>query len=81
MRRWEVQDAKARFGELFETCLKEGPQIVSKQGAAAVVLVPMTEWQRLQRFAMPTLKQLLLTDEGRADLHLPKRGLRRRRVV
>jgi antitoxin Phd len=80
MKSWPVQDAKARFSELLDTCLKEGPQIVSKRGAAAAVLVPLKDWQRLQRSAKPTLKELLLTDDARADLHLPKRGrLRRRR--
>lgn len=82
MKSWPVQDAKARFSELLETCLKQGPQIVSKRGADAAVLVPIKEWQRLQRAARPTLKELLLTDEARADLTLPKRGgLRRRKPI
>jgi antitoxin Phd len=79
MKSWPVQDAKARFSELLDTCLKEGPQIVSKRGAAAAVLVPLKDWQRLQRSAKPTLKELLLTDDARADLRLPKRGRLRRR--
>ena len=29
---WQVQEAKARFGELLEASLKEGPQIVTKRG-------------------------------------------------
>jgi hypothetical protein len=33
MRAWPVQDAKARFSEMFETRLKEGPQMVTKRGA------------------------------------------------
>ncbi|MCC2665686.1 MAG: hypothetical protein K0S35_3608, partial [Geminicoccaceae bacterium] len=27
MRAWQVQDAKARFSELLEASLKEGPQV------------------------------------------------------
>ena len=49
MRSWPVQDAKARFSELLDTCLKEGPQLVTKRGANAAVLVPADEWERLQR--------------------------------
>jgi prevent-host-death family protein len=79
MKSWPVQDAKARFSELLETCLRQGPQIVSKRGADAAVLVPIAEWKRLQRAATPTLKALLLTDDARADLTLPKRGELRRR--
>ena len=76
---WPVQDAKARFSELLETCLTEGPQIVTKRGAETAVLVEASEWHRLQRSARPTLKELLLSDEARGDLDLPKRGRLRRR--
>ena len=81
MRVWPVQDAKARFSEMLETCLKEGPQVVTKRGADAAVLASMTEWRRLQRAAKPTLKALLLTDDARGELHIPARGERRRRRV
>lgn len=78
---WPVQDAKARFSEMLEACLKEGPQIVTKRGADAAVLVPVTEWDRLKRAAGPTLKELLLSDDARGDLHISPRGGRRRRKV
>jgi antitoxin Phd len=81
MRTWPVQDAKARFSELLETCLREGPQLVTRRGAESAVLVPITEWQRIARAAKPTLKQLLLSDVGRAELEIPSRGRRRRRVT
>lgn len=79
MKSWPVQDAKARFSELLETCLKEGPQIVSKRGADTAILVPLKDWERLQRSAKPTLKELLLANEARVDLDLPQRGKLRRR--
>jgi antitoxin Phd len=80
MKVWPVQDAKARFSELLDTCLREGPQIVTKRGAETAVLVPVEDWRRLQRSARPTLKELLLADAPRAELQLPKRGTRRRRA-
>ena len=79
MRSWAVQDAKARFSELLETCLKEGPQLVTKRGAEAAVLAPLADWQRLKDAARPTLKDLLLSDHGRSDLSVPARGSKRRR--
>jgi prevent-host-death family protein len=48
---WSVQDAKARFSELLETSVKEGPQIVTKRGVETAVLVPIEEWRRLQQRA------------------------------
>ena len=80
MKAWPIQDAKARFSEFLETCLAEGPQMVTKRGAEAAVLVPVDEWLRLQAAARPSLKQLLLADQGRGDLVLPARGQARRRA-
>jgi antitoxin Phd len=79
MKVWPVQDAKARFSELLETCLREGPQLVTRRGEKAAVLVPMEEWHRLAGVNKPTLKELLLTDVARTDdLVLPRRKWRRR---
>jgi prevent-host-death family protein len=80
MRTWPVQDAKARFSELLDTCLREGPQIVTKRGAETAVLMPMDDWRRLQHSARPTLKELLLAEGPRMELPLVRRGRRRRRA-
>jgi prevent-host-death family protein len=79
MKKWAVQDAKARFSEFLEACIADGPQLVTKHGAAAAVLVPMSEWRRLTEAAGPSLKQLLLSNAGRGDLNIPPRGHARRR--
>jgi antitoxin Phd len=80
MKTWPVQDAKARFSELLDTCLREGPQMVTKRGAEAAVLVPARDWQRLQQAARPTLKELLLAPSPRVEFHVPKRGRLKRRT-
>ncbi len=81
MRAWPVHDAKARFSEMLEACLREGPQVVTKRGAEAAVLVPAGHWQRLSQAAKPTLKELLLSDYARGNLNVPRRGRQRRRKV
>ena len=77
---WQVQDAKARFSELLETSLSEGPQIVTKRGVEAAVLVPIDEWRRLEKRAKPDLKELLLAPQARTDALTPPRLRHRRRV-
>jgi prevent-host-death family protein len=72
---WPVQDAKARFSELLDTCIAQGPQMVTKRGAQAAVLVPVAQWRRMQSVNRPSLKALLMSDEGRGELVLPERGL------
>lgn len=81
MQTWPVQDAKARFSEFLDACLTEGPQMVTRRGAEAAVLVPVNEWRRLQMAAKPSLKQLLLSNQARTDLELPARGQAKRRRV
>ena len=80
MTQWPVQDAKARFSELLDTCLAEGPQVVTRRGREAAVLVPIEQWRALQRSGRPSLKELLLATEPRAELPVPRRGGRHRRM-
>jgi prevent-host-death family protein len=79
MKIWPVQDAKARFSEFLDTCVREGPQMVTRRGEEQAVLVPVTEWRRLVESRVPSLKDLLLTDLGRGDLPIQPRGSARRR--
>jgi antitoxin Phd len=79
VRSWPVQDAKARFSEMLDTCLKEGPQLVTRRGEEAAVLVPAEDWERLNRARRPTLKEWLLSDEARGELNIPSRRKWRRR--
>jgi prevent-host-death family protein len=78
MRQWQVQEAKARFSELLDASLKEGPQVVTRRGVEAAVLVPIEHWRRLQQATRPTLKDLLLGDGPRFESIVPRRHWRRR---
>jgi prevent-host-death family protein len=74
MKSWPVQNAKAHFSELLNACVSEGPQVVTRHGTEAAVLVSLTEWQRLNKAARPSLKELLMSDAGRTDFDLPVRS-------
>ncbi len=73
MSTWPVQDAKARFSEFLQACLTSGPQLVTKRGMEAAVLVPVGQWRQLQANSQPSLKQVLLDSAARGDLPLPVR--------
>ncbi|HEY4932500.1 MAG TPA: type II toxin-antitoxin system Phd/YefM family antitoxin [Terriglobales bacterium] len=79
MAAWQVQDAKARFSEFLNATLKEGPQVVTRRGVEAAVLVPIEEWHRMQRSSRPGLKELLLGSGPRFENLVPERGGHRRR--
>jgi antitoxin Phd len=74
MKHWPVQDAKARFSELLDASIRDGPQVVTRRGVETVVVVPVEEWRRLTMANRPSLKELLLADEPRFDLDIPPRG-------
>jgi prevent-host-death family protein len=71
---WQMQEAKARFGELLDASLSEGPQVVAQDGKEMAVLVPIDERKRLQG-VRPTLKDVLLQGSPRIDdMMIPERG-------
>jgi len=44
---WPVQEAKARFSELMERALTEGPQTITRHGAERVVVLSIEEYRVL----------------------------------
>ena len=79
MSSWQLQEAKARFSEFLEAALKKGPQVVTRRGVEAAVLVPIEQWRRLQRESRPNIKELLLGAGPRFADIAPKRGVWKRR--
>jgi prevent-host-death family protein len=43
---WAIAEAKARFSEMIDCALTDGPQTITRQGQKAVVVVSNEEWQR-----------------------------------
>jgi antitoxin Phd len=79
---WQVQDAKARFSELLDATIKNGPQVVTRRGIETAVLVPIEEWRRLRDSSRPSLKELLVGPGPRFENLVPKRrNIRRRSLV
>ena len=44
---WQLQEAKARFSEVFRLARERGPQRVTKHGREAVVVIPAEEYARI----------------------------------
>ena len=57
--RWQLQQAKARFSEVVQRAIEDGPQTVTRRGKPAVVVVAADEFEQM-RERTPTLKELLL---------------------
>ena len=70
---WQVQEAKARFSELIEATLSEGPQIVTRRGVETAVVVPIEQWRRLERMRPLDRKEVLLDPRARTENLVPPR--------
>jgi prevent-host-death family protein len=72
--KWRLQDAQARISELIDDALRKGPQIVTRRGIDLLVVMSVEEWNRLKQKNQPTWKDILLCDDPRFELPLPKGG-------
>jgi prevent-host-death family protein len=43
---WTVAEAKAKFSEIIDRAMSEGPQTITRKGRTAAVVVGAEEWQR-----------------------------------
>ena len=72
---WTVADAKARFSEVIDRALADGPQTITRNGKRAVVVVASEEWERKTKrkgnlaefFASSPLRDSGLTVERTKD--------------
>jgi prevent-host-death family protein len=67
-RRWQLQEAKAKFSEVFDKALTEGPQFVTRRGKEEVVLLPSGEYERLLKTTAPRVSLLKLLRSSPAPL-------------
>jgi prevent-host-death family protein len=56
--RWQLQTAKAQFSEVFRRARERAPQVVTRQGKEAVVIVALEEFERLTQRAAQQPKSL-----------------------
>jgi prevent-host-death family protein len=43
---WAVAEAKARFSEVIDRVLSQGPQTITRKGKKTIVMVSADEWER-----------------------------------
>lgn len=46
---WQLQAAKAQFSEVFRRARERAPQVVTRQGKEAVVIIALEDFERLTR--------------------------------
>ena len=66
MHSWQLQEAKRRFSEIVDLTLTEGPQLVTRRGSDAVVILALEDYRRLVGDAPNLIDRLLSTPRGEA---------------
>jgi antitoxin Phd len=46
---WQIQDAKNKLSEVIARAQKHGPQLITRHGEKAVVVVSYAEYERLRK--------------------------------
>lgn len=70
---WTVAQAKAKFSEVIDRAMSEGPQTVTRKGRTAVVVVDAEEWNRKTK-RVGTLADFFASSPLRqGGLRLPRR--------
>jgi prevent-host-death family protein len=66
MHTWQLQEAKSRFSEIVDRTLTEGPQMVTRRGEEAVVILAADEYRRLSGQTPRLMDCLLNAPRGEA---------------
>lgn len=75
---WQVQEAKAKFSQLVQKAIDEGPQTVTRHGKEVAVVLSADEYKKLQARRPSLLEVLMSGPEG--DLELPERTVQDREI-
>lgn len=75
---WQIQEAKQRFSEVVRRALRDGPQVVTRHGEAAVVVLSAHDYQKLSGHGLD-FKEFLRSapDLSRLPLSRDRRPARR----
>lgn len=72
MRTWSIHEAKARFSELVNSSIETGPQIVTRHGKPAVVMLHVQDFLDMKA-PQGSLKDFFLS-APRVDLKVERPG-------
>ena len=78
---WQLQQAKQRFSEVVRRALEDGPQVVTRHGREAVVVVSAAGFKTARRGPAKDFKQFLRSAPDLGRVRLARDRSRARRVA
>lgn len=77
---WTVAEAKAKFSEIIERAMSEGPQTITRKGRTAAVVVGAEEWQRKTKRAGNLAEFFAASPLRGTQLKVPRRKSKPRKI-
>ena len=78
---WQLQQAKQQFSEVVRRALEDGPQVVTRHGREAVVVVSAAEFKTPRRGRAKDFKQFLRSAPDLGRLRVARDRRRTRRIT
>ena len=75
VKKWQLQEAKARFSELLDDTLEKGRQVVTRRGIDTAVVISIDEWHKLKDQVHVTWKEVLLGEGPRFEIPISRRDM------
>ena len=69
---WQLQDAKNKFSNLVDQAQHNGPQVVTKHGKDAVVIISIDEYKKLTKPKINLVNFLQNSPLAKEDLDLTR---------
>lgn len=69
---WQLQDAKNKFSNLVNQAQKNGPQIVTKHGKKAVVVLKFEDYEKLSKPDTSLVKFFKNSPLAKTDLKITR---------
>ncbi|MCL2649237.1 MAG: type II toxin-antitoxin system Phd/YefM family antitoxin [Phycisphaerales bacterium] len=84
--RWQLQDAKAKFSQLFDQAIADGPQTVTRHNKQAVIVLSQEDYDNLKHsrkspslveafLAMPKVPGFKIPERDKNDLVPPDKSI------
>jgi antitoxin Phd len=71
MAAWQLQEAKAKFSKLFDLAVRGKPQVVTRHGKDAVVVLSRTQYEALSRPEQTLISFLLESPLVGSGIEIP----------
>ena len=69
---WKLQDAKNKFSNFVKSAQKDGPQIVTKHGKKAIVILAFEDFKKLSKPKIDFYKFLQKSPLANLDLKIDR---------